>query len=140
MSTGAFSESHTMRLMMYLIRAVFPSGLPAHTLLLLQTVIRKSAHVTEYFVLSLLTFRAMRHGSMDHHALRWSILTILVVVLIASADEIHQAFIPSRTSSIVDVGIDTVGGLFAQCVRVLFNAFRLRRQARLIERGPSTSE
>jgi len=38
---------------------------------------------------------------------------IVSTFLLASADEFHQTFVPSRTGAFHDVVIDTVGGLFA---------------------------
>ncbi|MFN7162218.1 MAG: VanZ family protein, partial [Fimbriimonadales bacterium] len=40
------------------------------------------------------------------HALRWAIATSLLRAVI---DEIHQAFVPGRTGTPVDVLIDAVG-------------------------------
>ena len=37
------------------------------------------------------------------------LISILVGLVYASSDEIHQSFIPRRTASIIDVGIDTAG-------------------------------
>ena len=38
------------------------------------------------------------------------IFTILFVVAYAGTDELHQMFIDSRNGSLIDVGIDTLGG------------------------------
>jgi len=44
----------------------------------------------------------------------------------AAVDELHQSFIPARTASIVDVGIDITGGILAQLVIVL--AYRYKKK------------
>ena len=40
-------------------------------------------------------------------------LALIVAVLYAASDELHQAFVPGRSSSIVDVWIDAGGALMA---------------------------
>jgi VanZ family protein len=71
-------------------------------------VLRKIAHITEYFILVLLLYRAFR-GSFNltsFYLLFWSsILSFLYAV----SDEIHQAFVPTREARIGDVLIDTLG-------------------------------
>jgi len=42
----------------------------------------------------------------------------------AAIDELHQSFVPARTGSIVDVGIDMTGGILAQVMIVLVYRYR----------------
>ena len=71
------------------------------TLAVIQFVVRKCAHLTEYAVLGLLFFRALFRGT----NLKWS-MSILCVdvwaacVLVATADEFHQSFVESRGASV----------------------------------------
>jgi VanZ family protein len=44
---------------------------------------------------------------------------VLCTLVIASLDEYHQSFIPSRTSSPIDVGIDLCGAMAAQLLLLL---------------------
>ncbi len=118
MSTGAFSASNTSLIIEPILKFLFPSISP-HLLHLVHGVIRKLAHLTEYFILSLLLFRAFKGESIGDHGWRWAFSSILVVAIFAMTDEFHQMFVSSRTPSIVDVGIDTIGGILAQCVRGL---------------------
>jgi VanZ family protein len=69
---------------------------------------RKLGHGTGYFVLTLLGYWAFRcsFGLDARPALRWAILTSLLRAIL---DEIHQAFVPGRTGTAVDVMIDAVG-------------------------------
>lgn len=65
----------------------------------------KSFHVIEYAVLFFLLFRAI-------HSLRRSLylaymLSIIISILYAASDEIHQLFVISRTGTIRDICIDT---------------------------------
>jgi len=85
---------------------------------------RKSAHVVEYFVLGLLLFRAFRSDSSQPWDRHWAVYAVIVVVLYAMSDEFHQIFVTSRSGSIFDVGLDTVGGVLSQIAIML----RLRNQ------------
>jgi VanZ family protein len=49
---------------------------------------------------------------------------LVLTMLLGSADEIHQRFVPQRTSTITDVGFDVCGGYFA--IMALFAFLRLR--------------
>jgi VanZ family protein len=52
-------------------------------------------------------------------------------MLLGAADEIHQKFVPQRTSTITDVGFDTCGGYFA--LMALFAILRLRDRKHALE-------
>ncbi len=83
-------------------------------------MIRKAGHVIEYFILGLLMFRGFRGGSTAEWKWRWSLSAVIGVVLWAVTDELHQSFIPTRTASITDVGIDAAGGVLAQFASALW--------------------
>ncbi len=82
------------------------------------TLVRKCAHLTEYAVLSVLFWRALRKPVRDDaRPWRWADagFAVLFVALYAASDEIHQLFVPNREGRISDVMIDTTGaviGLF----------------------------
>ena len=44
------------------------------------------------------------------------LVALLAVVIFAFSDEFHQSFVPGRNSSVIDVGIDTVGA----CLGMIF--------------------
>jgi VanZ family protein len=82
-------------------------------------LIRKSAHFFVYFVLGLLLFHAFCGESSEKWSSRWAVYSVILVIFIAMSDEYHQSFIPSRTSSPVDVLIDSASGIFSQIVILL---------------------
>lgn len=90
------------------------------TLELLHAVIRKTAHLTEYFILGGLLHRALR-GNDRGWKLKWAIWAIVIAAGYASLDEFHQSFVPSRTASPWDALLDTVGASAAQIVVKLWN-------------------
>ena len=79
-------------------------------------VLRKLAHTAEYAVLGALLARALGRSG----------LAVAIGVLYAVSDEVHQAFVPGRLGSPVDVAIDAVGVV---CGVLLWQAARARRFA-----------
>jgi len=97
------------------------------TLFEIHHYVRKSAHFTEYFILSLLILRGIRAGRRETH-LKWAVLIVIIVAAYASLDEIHQMFVPGRTPAVPDVMLDTSGGIAAQIIAALFALwFRVRQ-------------
>jgi VanZ family protein len=120
MSTGLFSSENTSRLVGPLLHYLSPSISP-QTEAFIHGLIRKTAHITEYFVLGLLFFRAFRGESFQTWRLRWAIYAIVGVGVCALSDEFHQSFVSTRTASLVDVSIDLAGGVLSQIVMTLWN-------------------
>jgi len=114
LSTDPFSSGHTGSVIIPVLHRLLPSATP-DTLEEIHHLIRKSAHVTEYFIFSLLLFRALR-GPRRGWTLRWAILALAIAAVWGALDETHQIFVPSRGPSVVDVMIDTSGAALAQSV------------------------
>jgi len=74
-------------------------------------IVRKGAHFTEYFILYILLYRAIR--TEKNINIKVFIYSILIVFLYACSDEFHQAFVPGREPAFRDVMVDTCGGLTA---------------------------
>jgi VanZ family protein len=87
--------------------------------LIVHGYIRKAAHFTEYGILALLTIRAMILVGVGRSLMRF-LPALALVLLVASVDEFHQSFEPSRTASIYDVGIDLTGGIIASIAAWLY--------------------
>lgn len=122
MSTGTFSAENTYSVVEKVVTFFVPA-ISSQELDLVHTLARKAAHVSEYFILGLLLFRAFRGAPSASWNIRWPFFAFIVVVLCAVSDELHQCFVPTRTGSYVDVGIDTAGGLLAQLVSVLRHCY-----------------
>src|SRR6266446_6618943 len=91
---------------------LFPHASEA-TLAWIHFLVRKAGHLTEYAILALLAARAFRTSAREFLRLRWFWVSLLFVVAYSLSDEYHQSFVPSRTASIYDSMIDSVGGLLA---------------------------
>lgn len=75
--------------------------------------IRKLGHLSEYGVLAVLSWWALRGMRVEKEGWSWgdALWALIIVALYAASDEIHQALVPNREGTIRDVLIDTVGGL-----------------------------
>jgi VanZ family protein len=117
-SSDLFSASHTGSWIEKLT-STLGHGLAPRTLELVNHILRKLGHLTAYGILSALSFRALR-GEESRWTLRWAIGAVAMAILVASIDEFHQSFVPSRTGMWQDVLLDTVGATFMQItIRVL---------------------
>ena len=75
-----------------------------------QLIVRKGAHFTEYAVLAVLSANALRTYQVTKIQ-SWSI-PVLVCLVYAITDEVHQLFVAGRACRALDVCIDTAGGIF----------------------------
>jgi VanZ family protein len=121
-SSALLSASHTGRILYPLLHFLF--GIDRERFHVWHFYIRKSGHVIGYGTLSILLFRAWRAtlpapGNL-RWAMRWANFAILGTALVASLDEWHQTFIPSRTGTVHDVVLDTCAGIGAQVLVLLW--------------------
>jgi len=88
------------------------------------TAIRKMGHVSEYSILTALTYRSVKQdwSNLVYAGLR----TFFCVVVAAALDEVHQHFTLFRTASPIDVGYDTLGAVWALWLITNYEARRLR--------------
>ena len=117
------SSNETSRFIVPALTFFFPGLSPAE-IDLWHGVIRKFAHVSEYFILSVFVYRAMIHEHPD--PIDAKLRSIAFIVLAALLDELHQSFTASRTASIVDVGYDCLGAVWALWLITTYEFRRLR--------------
>src|SRR6059058_387121 len=119
-STDMLSAEHTSRFLVPFLRWLDPQ-ISFATLNAIQFGIRKLAHLTEYAILAMLLWRALRSGA--RWQMKMSILFLvaaLACAIFAASDEFHQSFVPSRTSSPVDAMIDICGALVGLAICWVF--------------------
>jgi len=78
------------------------------------TILRKIAHITEYFILTFLLYRAFK-GTFALSSVSLIFWPVLLSFIYAISDEIHQRFIPTRSGNLGDVLIDFLG-IFSFCL------------------------
>ena len=72
--------------------------------------VKKGGHMLGYAMLGLAYFYALPPRLST--GFRW-LLALFMAILFSLSDEFHQSFVQGRTSTLVDVGIDTVGAAIA---------------------------
>jgi len=121
-STTYLSAAHTSRMLFPLFHFLF--GMDYFRFMPWNFFLRKSGHVFGYGLLSILLFRAWREtlpaANGARWTLRWATIAVLGTALVASLDEWHQSFIPTRTGTVHDVVLDTCAGIAAQLVVFLW--------------------
>ena len=112
-SSDSKSFQHSSRILAPIIHWLFPD-MSEQRVSDVVFILRKCAHLTEYAILALLLLRAIRKPVRnERRPWRWADAgwAILLVVVYASSDEIHQLFVPHREGKFADVVIDTSGGI-----------------------------
>ena len=78
----------------------------------------KGVHFAEYGMLGFLLAHATLRTWPRHHVLRTAALAICITLLWGWLDEIHQAFVPGRSSDALDLVADAAGALVGTAARV----------------------
>lgn len=132
-STRTFSPSFSKGLLGWMLQFLHLQ-VSSGTFEVLHTLLRMSAHLTEYAIFALLLYgfpSEKRRG-------RWQPRRALICVAISAAysltDEFHQLFVPGRHGSLGDCGLDTFGASLAMLVpytRKQISLFRSTSSARV---------
>jgi VanZ family protein len=116
-STRVFGGESTSRFIIPFLRWLLPSA-EMPTLWQLHFLIRKSAHVANYFVFSWLVLSGLR-GEAIGWRWSWAAWALLVAAGYAALDEFHQSFVPGRGAAAQDVLLDSAGAAMAQLAAAL---------------------
>lgn len=130
-SSSLLSAANTSRILYPILHFMF--GITWAQFRVWHMVIRKTGHFVGYFILSVLLFRAWRLTlplrSPEMWTMRWATVAFFMSVLVASLDEWHQSFLPSRTGKVSDVVLDSCAALVAQFVILRCLRIKSRRMA-----------
>jgi VanZ family protein len=97
------------------------SSLPTNQDQLLDLIIKKGGHLTEYAILAVLSLRSFslsRARWLGLPPVGWGLLT---AVCYAAFDEVHQSFTPNRHPMVSDVVIDGCGALLGLLIVFLWS-------------------
>ena len=119
LSGESYSAASTSRYLTPFLRWLYPE-ISWRAILRVHLFVRKSAHLTEYAVLAVLVFRALRL-SLDVSTPRLIGLALALVVAVAAVDELRQSVLAARTGSLVDVAINFTGGALGVGLIVAFH-------------------
>jgi VanZ family protein len=130
-STPALGTDHTSGPLRWLFQTIFGSVSDIHWEPI-HHVIRKSGHFIGYGLLGLAWLRAWWMSLPRSRFLQDTALAFLGTALTASADELHQAFLPNRTGTPWDVLLDCGGVLAMQfLIYVFMRLFRPKQLKRV---------
>ena len=155
MESTDFASAHNTANLLYGVLSFVAPHIKPHFVEQLDEVLRKSGHFLGYGILSVLVFLALRNTNRDRlrPALQrpwgiylrdfwrgeWVLIGILLTIVTAAYDEIHQTFIPSRTGRWQDVVLDTCGAAVLQVFVYLFSRHALNRNLAAIPEPELTS-
>ena len=91
---------------------------------ILNFIIRKLAHVTEYLILSIITYSLLNEYQLKEKKKIY--ITIIFCFIFAITDELHQTLVMGRTGRFLDCIIDTTGAsipIIAKKIKTLKNNF-----------------
>ena len=120
-STNLGSSDNTSRILYPVLHFVI--GLDPSRFDVWHFYIRKSGHFVGYFILSWLLFRAWKVTlplAGRGWSIQWARIAWLMTAFVASLDEWHQTYLPSRTGALHDVVLDSLAALVAQAVIFLW--------------------
>lgn len=78
---------------------------------LINPPLRKVFHATVYFILSFFLMVLLNIIFEHKKYIKTIIIVLIICILFASSDEIHQLFVSGRTGQFIDVVIDTLGAI-----------------------------
>ena len=110
LSTSSYGASVTGWLLEDLLSSLH-IHLAHPTFLIVHFFVRKLAHCTEYGMFGLFLYHSFTFRQPESWNTRSAVSAVVVAGLFSLTDEYHQSFVPGRTASIVDCGIDTFGAL-----------------------------
>jgi VanZ family protein len=107
LSSDSRSSEHTGVVLLPVLSWLLPWATPVD-LDLLHTLVRKVGHLAEYGFLAALWLRALHDGT-RLRTRSAALVAFAIAAAWATSDEVHQAFVPGRTASAVDVLVDCTG-------------------------------
>ena len=133
-STDLFSAKNTSSWLRPIVQNLI-GVMPDSTWATFHHYVRKTGHFIGYGAVAFTFLRAWLHtldlrgpSSLLSWRLNSTLLAIVSPAIVASCDEYHQTFIPSRTGSPIDVLLDTVGAC-ALCLLVWLLCWSKRPRA-----------
>jgi VanZ family protein len=111
-STDFMSAEHTSRILVPFLLWLKPN-MTIETVVFIQFLVRKAAHLIEYAILAMFLWRAIVRGRNAERGMAILYVNVwLAATLVAACDEYHQSFVPSRGAAWGDVLIDSGGAIF----------------------------
>ena len=87
-----------------------------------EQIISNLAHIPAYALLTFLWLKSFAGTESKNSIIAFSLI-LAGLMLFAVSDEIHQSFIPGRTASFMDIGLDLIGIFFGLWAFKIFGVF-----------------
>lgn len=115
----------------FLLSAQPSLGVAGKRISFLYLLVRKGAHIAEYFILGALSFRLFKHW-FPHNSHIVAAGALLLSLPFAISDEAHQLFVTGRQGKVSDIVIDATG-IFLSLIfcLIIFPWWRRRRNIRM---------
>lgn len=113
-ASPASTGNHTQQLIMKYTGITYEQAATVNLLF------RKFVHLSSFGLLAIFFYKSFEKNAFLN---AW-----LLATLYAASDEIHQAFVPNRTASILDVGIDSIGAILALLLLTFLSKKHLSRK------------
>ena len=109
-STSTFSGTNTSRIIGPILKWLIPE-ITNESIAFIQFFLRKTGHIVEYAILSILVSNAIVRRLAEFSAIPLIFKAVFISSIYAAFDEWHQSWTVGRTGSLIDVSIDSVGAL-----------------------------
>lgn len=110
LSTAPYSAASSARFISIFLDW-FPIAVLSQNLGLVNTLLRKTAHLTEYAVLAAFLYNSLKPAGDLFWSRKAAFWALLVSGSYSLTDELHQLFVPGRHASLYDCILDTTGAL-----------------------------
>ena len=115
LSGGNFTDGRTSEFFFPKIKTLFP-GLSEDGVTFVHEAIRALAHIVEFFLLGLFLSFAVFRSPLRLSRVEKIVLIIVLLFVFALGDEFRQTMVALRHASLVDVGLDLLGGMMAPII------------------------
>lgn len=121
---GSISAQHSGRVVEFLSNLPYIGSIVTYMMDIdiAEFIIRKSAHMFSYFILSILLFMTIYDNQKNIRKV--ALKALLFTFLYALSDEFHQLFIDGRSGEFRDVMIDTIGGFIGSTILYLYHRIK----------------
>ena len=93
----------------------------------LEKIIRKSAHFALFALLGVFAFLMLKTSGYIRKNMYIFAFTLLICIVYAISDEVHQLFVSGRDGNVADVVIDTSGALIGMSIAYLLSRVRFSK-------------
>ena len=110
LSTAPYSAASSARFIS-IVLDWFPSAILSQNLGLVNGLLRKTAHLTEYAVLATFLYNSLKPAGDPFWSRKAAFWALLGSGGYSLTDEFHQVFVPGRHASLFDCALDTTGAM-----------------------------